>query len=122
MDIQAPKPVSSVPSSPAAREVPVQEAPRVSAPPSPPKPEVKVEPPPVRDVAHTVRVVAEQLREYLKSSERDLEFSVDSAADTTVITVRDANGEVIRQIPNEEALRLMRRLNAESGTFIDETA
>lgn len=121
MDIQAPKPVSSVPASPAVKETAVQEAPRVSAPPSP-KPEVKVEPVPVRDLAHTVRVVAEQLREYLQSTERDLEFSVDSAADTTVITVRDASGEVIRQIPSEEALRLMRRLNAESGTLINETA
>jgi len=121
MDIQATKPVSSVPASPAAKEIADQGAPRVSAPPSP-KPEVKVQPVPVRDLAHTVKVVAEQLREYLKSSERDLEFSVDTGADTTVITVRDASGEVIRQIPNEEALRLMRRLNAESGTFINVTA
>jgi len=75
---------------------------------------------PVRDLQHTLAVVAEQLNEFMRSSNRDLEFRVDDGADTTVVTVRNpSTGEVVRQIPNEEALRVMRRLNAQSGTFVD---
>jgi flagellar protein FlaG len=78
--------------------------------------------PVVRDLQHTRAAVAEQLGEYLRASDRDLEFRVDKGTKATVITVRDASGEVIRQIPNETALRLMRLLNAESGTLVDLTA
>ncbi len=123
MDIQANKPVSSVPASPAAREQVAETAnvapQRAPAPVEEPKP-VQL---PARDLQHTLKVVAEQLREYMKSNDRDLEFSVDDSAGSTVITVRDASsGDVIRQIPNEEALRIMRRLNADSGTLVDLTA
>jgi flagellar protein FlaG len=73
-----------------------------------------------RELQHRQAVVAEQLRQYLKATDRDLEFRVDGDTGTTVITVRNAStGDVVRQIPNEEALRIMRSLNAESGTFID---
>ena len=66
--------------------------------------------------------IAARLNQYLKDSGRDVEFRVDAAANTTVITVRRADtGEVVRQFPNEEALTLLRRLNEQSGTFLDET-
>ena len=116
MDISA-KPVSSVsaPTATAGTKVTVN-ADREE---SPAKPEISFEPP-ARDLQHTLAVVAEQLNEYMRASRRDLEFHVDSGANTTVVTVRNAStGEVVRQIPNEDALRLMRRLNAQSGTLVD---
>ena len=59
---------------------------------------------------------------YLRLSNRNLEFVVEEDSGATVIVVRDAEGEVIRRIPGEEVLQLMRRLNADSGTLIDSRA
>jgi flagellar protein FlaG len=86
---------------------------------------VKAQPerPVAQELQQTLAIVAEHLGEYLRSSDRDLEFRIDSGTHTTVITVRNGQtGDVVRQIPNETALRLMRLLNAESGTLVDLTA
>ncbi len=67
--------------------------------------------------------VAKRLEQFLNASRRDIEFRVDQDADATVVTVRNANtGDVVRQFPNEEALRMMRRLNEGSATLLDTTA
>lgn len=80
-------------------------------------------PPPGRELREMQAQIAEQLNRYLKDSGRSLEFRVDADAGATVITVRRADtGEVVRQFPSEEALSLMRRLNEQSGTFLDVTA
>src|SRR6185503_21238785 len=74
------------------------------------------------EVRHRMEAVAQQLREYLRSSGRDLEFRVDADTHAMVITVREAaSGKVIRQIPNEEALQMRRYLDEWSGTFLDVT-
>lgn len=67
----------------------------------------------------TTEAVAAQLQEYLRSNSQELEFHVDANTETTVITVRDAAGEVVRQIPNEDMLRIQRFLTAQSGTLLD---
>jgi len=120
MDIKAARPVSSVsaPTAAAGKRAIVQVQDD-----SPPARAAGRAQPPVRDLQHTLAVVAEQLNEFLRSSSRDLEFRVDNGANTTVVTVRNpSTGDVVRQIPNEEALRIMRNLNAQSGTFVDLTA
>lgn len=69
-----------------------------------------------------MEAVAQQLRDYLRSNGRDLEFRVDADTHAMVITVREAaSGEVIRQIPNEEALQMRRYLDEWSGTFLNVT-
>jgi len=69
-----------------------------------------------------MQAVAQQLRDYLRSNGRVLEFHVDADTDSMVITVREAaTGEVIRQIPNEEALQMRRYLDEWSGTFLNVT-
>jgi flagellar protein FlaG len=66
--------------------------------------------------------VAQQLRDYLRSNGRDLEFRVDADTDAMVITVREAaTGEVIRQIPTVEALQMRRYIDEWSGTFLNVT-
>jgi len=81
---------------------------------------VPVAKPAQRDLRETVQAVAKQLEDYVRSSGRDLSFRVDEAAGATVVTVRNAStGEIIRQMPSEEALRLLRRLNEGSATLLD---
>jgi flagellar protein FlaG len=67
-----------------------------------------------------VRVAAAQIDSYLKRTGRELEFRVDDETGTTVVTVRDkATGDVIRQIPSEDVLRLARQLEAGTGSLLD---
>lgn len=67
-----------------------------------------------------MQAVAAQIESYLKSTGRELEFSVDEASGRTVITVRNPEtGETIRQIPSEEALRLARALGHQPNSLID---
>jgi flagellar protein FlaG len=74
------------------------------------------------EVRQRMAAVAQQMREYLRSNGRDLEFRVDTDTHAMVITVREAaSGEVIRQIPSEEALQMRHYLDEWSGTFLDVT-
>ncbi|MEM9620774.1 MAG: flagellar protein FlaG [Pseudomonadota bacterium] len=58
-----------------------------------------------------VEQAVEQLNDYVQSLQRDLRFSVDEKLGRAVVHVVDGNTqEVIRQIPNETALRLARNL------------
>jgi flagellar protein FlaG len=54
---------------------------------------------------------------------RYLEFQVDEQSGRTVVTVKDRNtGEVIRQIPSEEILRLARNLSGTTpAALVNET-
>lgn len=61
--------------------------------------------------AETLRAVVKQIESFLKGNERSLSFSVDETTGRTVISVRDAaSGDLIRQIPGEDALRIARAL------------
>ena len=74
------------------------------------------------EVRQRMAAVAQQLREYLRSNGRDLEFRVDADTNAMVITVREAaSGDVIRQIPSEEALQMRHYLDEWLGTFLDVT-
>jgi flagellar protein FlaG len=68
-----------------------------------------------------VKAAAEQIESYLKSIGRALEFRVDESSGRTIITVRDSStGEIIRQIPGEESLRLARSIgDAPTHALVD---
>lgn len=87
------------------------------------KPDVPKPPPrPVHVHANpdAVKAAAEQIEKWMKSSGRSLEFRVDSSSGHTVVSVRNPQtGELIRQIPSEETLRLAAMLGAASNTLID---
>ncbi len=61
----------------------------------------------------TVQAAARQLEQFLQSIGRTIEFRVDAATHMTVVTVKDSStGDVIRQIPSDETLRLAEHLDA----------
>ncbi len=75
---------------------------------------------PAQPLLDALKAAAQQIESYLKSSGRELTFSIDEATGHTVVTVRDtASGEVIRQIPNEEALRLAHSLGGQPNALVD---
>jgi len=103
------------------------EIPRIRAPSTPTtiQPVAKVRPvaPVQRDLQQVIAAVADELRAYLRAIERDLELHVDVPTGTTVISVLDATtGELIRQIPTEEAMRIRHRMDEGSGTLLDRLA
>ena len=113
MDTQAVSPKSSAPApEPAATPgAPVATAPRAT-------PAV----PSQGELRERMAAVAQQMRDYLRSNGREMEFRVDADTHDMVITVREAaSGKVIRQIPNEEALQMRRYIDEWSGTFLNVT-
>lgn len=89
------------------------------------KPEVKLDQftEPTREV---MQRAADQIRGYLTDSGRDLNLFVDEAAGRYVTTVINPNnGEVVRQIPADETLRIARNVQEMpglQGLFVDRKA
>lgn len=70
--------------------------------------------------AETLQAVVKQIESFLKGSERSLQFSVDETTGRTVISVRDAaSGDLIRQIPGEDAMRVARALAEGAKSLIE---
>lgn len=68
-----------------------------------------------------IKAVAQQLESFLKRVSRSLEFHVDDASGRMVCSVRDAQtGDLIRQIPNEEVLRLAELAHDETIVLVNE--
>jgi len=71
------------------------------------------------DPAVTERVV-EALQKYLNSMNVNLQFKVDKGTGTVVVTVVNVDtGEVIRQIPPEQMLDAIAKLDELVGTLLD---
>ncbi|NKF50212.1 flagellar protein FlaG [Shewanella sp. WXL01] len=63
--------------------------------------------------------VADDLTEMVSMMQKGLKFSVDKDSGEQVIKVQDIeSGDVIRQIPSEEALRLAEKLSEVSGILM----
>lgn len=60
-----------------------------------------------------------KLNDYVQNVERKLEFQVDEGSGETIVKVYDKGSqELIRQMPNEEALALSQRLNMEEPLML----
>jgi flagellar protein FlaG len=60
-------------------------------------------PPPPERVAQAVQ----QIQSYLNDSQRQLQFQIDQGSGRTIVrVVNPETGELIRQIPSEEAVKL----------------
>jgi uncharacterized FlaG/YvyC family protein len=73
---------------------------------------------PERDIEQQ-QAVAAQLDSFVQSSGRDLSFAYDPGSKRTVVTVRDAGGSVIRQIPDPSRTRVAAVLEGAVGTMFD---
>lgn len=60
-----------------------------------------------------------KLNDYVQNTERKLEFQLDDDSGEVVVRVYDRRSdELIRQIPNEEALELAKKLNQEEPLML----
>jgi flagellar protein FlaG len=65
----------------------------------------------------------EQLNGYLEGTHRGLRFSIDDDSGRTIVRVVDVEtDEVIRQIPSEEMLAVIRHFSELTGNIFDEVA
>jgi len=70
-----------------------------------------------------IESVTKQIDSFLRSIGRSINFRVDPGSGEMIVSVIDANtGEVIRQVPGEEALRLAQRIEDSLSAFVDERA
>jgi flagellar protein FlaG len=65
--------------------------------------------------AASIEKAVEQINAYLRDSRPQIEFQVDQPSGRTVMRVMDAAGDVIRQMPSEEVLKIAATLNGGNG-------
>ncbi|GAA6134923.1 flagellar protein FlaG [Oceaniserpentilla sp. 4NH20-0058] len=66
-----------------------------------------------------VKEAVSKLNEYVQKTQRDLDFRLDEDSGKTVISVYDRHSEqLVRQIPNEAALEMAKKLNSEEPTLL----
>lgn len=72
-----------------------------------------------RDNAEALKAAVEDIEKYVQSVRRNLEFSIDEASGKVVVKViASETGEVVRQLPSAEALKIADSLqNAHSLLF-----
>lgn len=109
-----PPAAAALPANPAAQ---AEEAPRpahveVAKPAAPAKPDPK-------ETRRQLEEATEHLNQQMKRNSRDLSFSVDDVANKVVVTVKNHAGEVVRQIPDEVALRVSHNLDNVKGLMQD---
>jgi len=76
--------------------------------------------PPTRD---QVDVAAKQIESFVKSTNRNLSFSVDESLNVPVVKVVDPEtNDVIRQIPAEETLRIAKSLEFLNSVLVRQKA
>jgi flagellar protein FlaG len=96
---------------------PVQEVAPVTAPQLQLPEQQAVQEPPT---AKAVQAAAAQIESYLRKYDRSLGFSVDESTGKTVVVVRNrTTGEIVRQIPDAETLRIAARLEQSASALVD---
>ena len=73
-----------------------------------------------QDSRRTLEEATEQLNQQMRRNSRDLNFSLDEVSKKLVVTVKNQEGEVIRQIPSEVALRVAHNVDNMKGLMQDE--
>src|SRR5688572_9637170 len=70
-----------------------------------------------------IESVTRQIDSFLRSIHKSLQFRVDQATRQMIVTIRDdETGEVIRQVPGEDALRIAQRIEDSLSALLDEKA
>jgi flagellar protein FlaG len=109
-----PEPAVSVPQGTPAEPVAASNPPAVSVAPAQAEREQASQPD-----AQAVKKAAESINEFIQSTSRNLQFSVDKDTGIVVVKVVDQEtGDVIRQIPAEETLAIAKNLDSVQGVLI----
>jgi uncharacterized FlaG/YvyC family protein len=96
---------------------PVQEVAAVPAPKLELPTDQVVQAPPT---AKAVEAAAAQIESFLRKNDSALGFSVDSSTGKTVVVVRNrATGEVVRQVPDAETLRIAAQIEQSASALLD---
>jgi len=70
-----------------------------------------------------IESVTRQIDSFLRSINKSVQFHVDQATGEMIVTIRDdETGEVIRQVPGEDALRIAQRIEDQLSALLDEKA
>lgn len=73
--------------------------------------------------AETVKQAVSEIQKYLSENQRNLQFSTDEESGRLVVKVIATDtGELIRQLPSEEALRIARSLDDMNSFLFDAKA
>lgn len=77
----------------------------------------------VKPTREAVEFAAKQIESYVKSMDRDLSFSVDETSGHRVVRVTDpTTGELIRQMPSDETLRIAKTLDFMNHALVSQKA
>ena len=87
-------------------------------------------PEPVRQVpaappveVRKIESVTRQIDSFLRSMNKSLQFRLDESSGRMIVSICDAEtGEVIRQVPGEEAMRIAQNLENRLSGMLDEKA
>ena len=81
----------------------------------------KTLPPVTAPVEMDLHQAAALIDQFLRNAGRELSFSVDDSTGIVVVSVRDPrSGELIRQMPSAEALRIASNLAEHGPSLVDE--
>jgi len=70
-----------------------------------------------------IESVTKQIDSFLRSIGRSINFRVDPGSGRMIVSVVDATtGEIIRQVPGEDALKLAQSIEQTLSAMVDETA
>jgi flagellar protein FlaG len=73
------------------------------------------------DMVKRIEQVVDQMREMAKQNNRDLAFDIDQLANRFVIRVTNpTSGELVRQIPTEDILRIAHRIDSMKGVIFED--
>jgi flagellar protein FlaG len=75
-----------------------------------------------KEMRQNIQEAIERLNQQLKANGRDLSFQMDEEINRPIITVRNIEtGEVVRQIPSEEIIRMAHSIEEGKGLLFNES-
>lgn len=76
-----------------------------------------------KELEKNLKEAIQMLNEQMKTSGRNLNFSIDQEVNRTIIKVKNSStGELVRQIPDETVLRVAHSIEKVKGMLLDELA
>lgn len=69
-----------------------------------------------------VEAAVEDINDFFQSMERSVQFSLDKESERMVVQIKDGEGNLVKQIPSEQALELARHLDKVKGLLFEAKA